>query len=168
MTTPEALQARAKALSLYGLLQHWPEINTQSWVADVISWEETCRAQRSLERRVRTAKIGRFKPLCDFDWTWPTQCDQATIADLMTLDFVRQAHNVVLIGPNGVGKTTLARNIAHHALLAGHTVLFTSAGQLLGELSALDSDSALRRRLRAYAAFDLLCIDLCGVGSYVE
>ena len=139
MTTPEALQARAKALSLYGLLHHWPEISTESWVAELINWEETERARRSLERRVRTAKIGRFKPLCDFDWTWPTQCDQATIADLMTLDFVRQAHNVVLIGPNGVGKTTLARNIAHHALLAGHTVLFTSAGQLLGELSALDS-----------------------------
>lgn len=84
----------------------------------------------------------------------------------MGLDFVRQAHNVVLIGPNGVGKTTLARNIAHQALLAGHTVLFTSAGQMLGELAALDSDSALRRRLRHYGAPDLLCIDEVGYLAY--
>ncbi len=64
----------------------------------------------------------------------------------MALDFLDDAGNVVLVGPNGVGKSTLAQNIAHQALIAGHTVLFTSAGQLLGNLCALDSDSALRRQ----------------------
>ena len=48
----------------------------------------------------------------------------------------------------------------------GHTVLFTSAGQLLGDLAALDSDSALRRRLRHYARPDLLAIDEVGYLSY--
>jgi ATPase subunit of ABC transporter with duplicated ATPase domains len=70
---------------------------------------------------------------------------------LMSLDFLRDATNVILVGPNGVGKSTLARNLDHQALVHGHTVLFTSAGQLLGDLAALDSDSALRRRLRHYA-----------------
>src|SRR5262245_17269477 len=68
--------------------------------------------------------------------------------------------------PMAVGKSTLARNIAHHALIYGHTVLFTSAGQLLGDLAALDSDSTLRRRLRHYAAPDLLLIDEVGYLSY--
>jgi DNA replication protein DnaC len=84
----------------------------------------------------------------------------------MALDFLAEASNVVLIGPNGVGKSTLARNIAHHALIHGHTVLFTSAGQLLGDLAALDSDSALRRRLRHYARPSLLVIDEVGYLSY--
>jgi len=74
--------------------------------------------------------------------------------------------NAVLIGPNGIGKSTIARNVAYQALGAGHTVLFISAGALLGELTALDSASALHRRLRHYAGFDLLCIDEVGYLSY--
>ena len=84
----------------------------------------------------------------------------------MSLDFLKESANVVLIGPNGVGKSTLAKNLAHQALIHGRTVLFTTAGQLLGDLAALDSDSALRRRLRHYAAPDLLAIDEVGYLSY--
>ena len=84
----------------------------------------------------------------------------------MTLDFLKDASNVVLVGPNGVGKTMCACNIGYQAVLAGHTALFTTAGQLLGELAALDSDSALRRKLRHYAAPDVLLIDEVGYLSY--
>ena len=44
----------------------------------------------------------------------------------------------------------------------GQAVLFTTAGQLLGELASLDSDSALRYRLRRYAAPSLLAVDEVG------
>ena len=166
MTTPEPLQARAKALHLHGLLAHWPEAVAAGWVASLLAWEEQERARRSLERRLGRAHLGRFKPLCDFDWTWPKRCDRVLFEALMTLDFLKEATNVVLVGPNGVGKTTLARNLAHHTLIHGHTVLFTTAGQLLGDLAALDSDSALGRRLRYYAAPTLLVIDEVGYLSY--
>ena len=60
----------------------------------------------------------------------------------------------------------MARNLAYQALLHGHTVRFTTAGALLGDLAALDSDSLLRRRLRHYAAPQLLVIDEVGYLSY--
>ena len=123
-------------------------------------------ACRSLERRIQGARVGRFKPLCDFEWDWPTAIDRATFEALMTLEFLKDATNALLIGPNGTGKSTLARNLAYEALIHGHTVLFTSAGQLLGELASLDSDSALRRRLRHYAAPTLLIIDEVDYLSY--
>jgi DNA replication protein DnaC len=71
----------------------------------------------------------------------------------MALDFLNDATNAILVG-NGVGKSTLARNIAHQALIHGHTGLFISAGPLLGDLATLDSDSALRRRLRPPSSGD--------------
>lgn len=164
------LQQRAQALHLNGLLSHWAQATQDEahlkWITHLVDWEEQERSRRSLERRLASARIGRFKSLCDYDWEWPQQCDRQAIQELMTLDFLQDATNVVLAGPNGVGKSMLASNIAHQALIAGHTVLFTSAGQLLGDLAALDSDSTLRRRLRYYASPDLLVIDEVGYLSY--
>lgn len=160
------LQQRAQALKLHGLLAHWSEIATSDWLSPLLDWEENARALRSLERRLNAARIGRFKALADFDWSWPKRCDRGAIEELMTLRFLQETSNVVLVGPNGVGKSMLARNLAHQALSHGHTVLFTTAAQILGELAALDSDSALRRRLRHYAQPDLLIIDEVGYLSY--
>jgi DNA replication protein DnaC len=121
------LQERAKALRLMGLLAHWDGLQGDperlKWTADLLDWEESERSRRSLERRLRSAHIGRFKPLADFDWDWPKHCDRAAVQELMTLSFMAEATNVVLVGPNGVGKSMLACNLGHQALIEGRTVL---------------------------------------------
>lgn len=168
--TMDELREQAVNLRLHGLLAHWPEVMGEPeqarWITQWLTWEAQERSRRSLERRLGDAHIGRFKPLADFDWGWPAQCERPVIEELMTLQFLAEASNVVLVGPNGVGKTMCACNIGYQAVLAGHTALFTTAGQLLSDLAALDSDSALRRRLRHYAAPDLLLIDEVGYLSY--
>ncbi|NRO99547.1 ATP-binding protein [Paraburkholderia sp. NMBU_R16] len=162
----EILLARAKTLRLNGLVEHWAEVDGADWIAPLLQWEEDERAHRSLQRRIRDAKLGHFRSLADFDWQWPKRIDRGAVEELMSLSFLADATNVVFIGPNGVGKSTLAQNVAHQALIAGHTVLFKSASEMLGELASLDSDSALRRRLRYYAAPDVLLIDEVGYLSY--
>ena len=163
---PTDLRTRAAALNLNGLIEHWSDVAAAPWLEPLVAWEEAERARRSQERRLRSARLGRFKPLADFDWSWPTQCDRATIEALGQLDFLHNAGNVVLIGPNGVGKTTLARNLAHQAVRAGHTALFTTAAAMLNDLAAQDGDLALKRRLNRYVRPTLLVIDEIGYLAY--
>lgn len=159
---------RAMALKLHGLVAHWDELPQDElpWVKQLIEWEEVERKQRGLERRLRAAHIGRFKPLADFDWNWPDQCDKSTVSGFMTLDFIQEATNIILVGPNGVGKSMIAQNIAHHAVMQGHSALFINAAQMLGDLAAQDGANALRRRLKHYAHPDVLIIDEVGYLSY--
>ena len=123
------------------------------------------RAQRSLDRRLQCSRIGRFKPMADFDWNWPTTIERDTIGRALTLDFIPEARNLILIGANGLGKTMIAKNIAHAAVLAGYSVLFRTASELLDDLQC-DSPHRLRLKLKAYARPELLCIDECGYLAY--
>lgn len=168
MTTnnSDPLMARANALKLHGMIEHWEEIAETGWISTLIQWEEEARARRGLERRLKSAHLGRFKPLADFDWSWPSQCDQEAVNDLMRLTFLSDATNVIVLGPNGVGKSTIARNIAYQAVLQGHNVIFTTASQMLNELAAQDGDGALKRRLAHFARPQLLVIDEVGYLSY--
>ena len=124
------------------------------------------REQRSLERRIRSAKIGHAKPLDHFDWTWPAKIDRPAIERALSGDLVRSAGNLILVAAQGLGKTLLARNIAHAAVLQGHSALFVEAASMLLDLGAQDSARALERRLRHYARPALLCIDEVGYLSY--
>jgi DNA replication protein DnaC len=160
------LLQRAKALKLNGLVENWGEITDMSWVEQLLNWEEVYRRAKSLDNRLRSARIGKFKALAEFDWAWPKQCDRSAIQQWMQLDFIKDATNPILCGPNGVGKSTIARNIAHQSILKGFTALFTTAAGMLNELAAIDSDSALRRRVKYYTQPTLLIIDEVGYLSY--
>jgi len=125
------------------------------------------RAQRSLERRLRLSGIKRFKPMADFDWSWPAKIEREVIERALTLDFVTEHRNLVLVGRNGLGKTMIAQNICHAAVLRGHSVLFRSAAALLEELHR-QSPEGRRSKLRTYANTGLLCIDEVGYLSFDE
>jgi DNA replication protein DnaC len=165
-TTSSDMQARAQRLGLWGLCARWAELGCAPWVPLLLQAEQEQRLQRSLERRIQGAHLGRFRPLSDFDWTWPKRIDRAQIEELFTLDFLKEAENILLVGPNGVGKTMIAQNLAHHAVLQGRSVLFSNAGALLADLGQRDTAWAREQRLRRYVRPHLLCIDEVGYLSY--
>ncbi len=92
--------------------------------------------------------------------------DQQAIHRFMQLEFLNDASNIILLGNNGVGKSTTAKNLVYHAVMQGHTLLFPSSADMLNGLAALDSDQALRRRIMNYTRPEFLVIDEVGYLSY--
>ena len=160
------LEVRLHKLKLNGLLEHLEDVRDEPWLEQMVQWEEESRHRRSLERRLKRARLGHFKAMADFDWAWPENIDRAHVEDLFRLQWVSSATNVVLIGPNGVGKTMIARNLAHQAILAGHTVKVMTASEMLNSLAEIDSSSMLTRRLRALVRPQILVVDELGYLSY--
>jgi DNA replication protein DnaC len=163
----EKIGLRAVAAQLDDMLAHATQ---QRWsprqlLERMVQMEVEERAHRSLERRLRLSELRRFKPIADFDWTWPTTIERDVVERALTLDFLSEARNLVLVGANGLGKTMIAQNICHAAVLAGHSVLFRTASALLEELHRQTPEGRLRK-LRAYASVALLCVDEVGYLSF--
>jgi DNA replication protein DnaC len=157
-----AVAAQLDDMLAHAATQRWSPRQLLDHLAQI---EGSERAHRSLERRLRAAEIKKFKPMADFEWSWPTRIERDVIERALTLDFLPEARNLVLVGANGLGKTMIAQNICHAAVLAGHSVLFRTASKLLTELHRQTPEGRLRK-LRSYANVGLLCIDEVGYLSF--
>jgi len=162
----ETARSHLRRLGFYGLLAQAETLLNEPWLVRVIEIEDAERARRSLKRRLIHSRLGSFKPIADFDWTWPEQCDRSAIEELFSLGFIEEAANVVFIGNKGLGKTMILKNLTHQAILHGHTARFTLASDMLHDLATQDSTIALARRLRRYTSPRLLSIDEVGYLSY--
>lgn len=169
MTKPprdlDELRQRALKLRLYGLLSRWDELCTQPWVAELIEIETVERRRRSQQYRIDTAKIGDFKPIADFDWKHPTKIDRKQVEGLFDLSFIDNHDNVVIVGPNGVGKTMIAQNLAYEAVTRGHPVRFVASSEMLNDLASVDG-SARKHRLKRYTNPRVVVVDEVGYLRY--
>ena len=152
MATADKLPDTLKRLRLFGLLARIDEVRDKPWLEEVLAIELEEKTRRSLAHRQHLAGIGPFKPVSSFDWKWPRKVDRPLIEELFTLGFIAEGANVVLLGPNGVGKTMLLRNIADRALNAGHHVVVRTASDLLADLiKQLDIEQGRRFSHRTWS-----------------
>lgn len=124
------------------------------------------RARRSVERRLNRSRLGRFKPIADFDWCWPKKLDKDALERVLSMEFLDRQENVVLVANQGLGKTMIAKNLVHQAILAGKSALFITASDLLLDLGKQETGRALERRIKYYCTPHLLVIDELGYLSY--
>ena len=165
-------------LRLLGLVHTATELNDVVATATQKRWspivllehlvqaELDARTRRRVERRLRDARLGRFKPMADWDWDWPKQIHRPTVERVLTLDFLTKRENVILVAAHGLGKTMIAKNLVHQAILAGHAARFLTASDLVLDLTSQETSRALQRRLRAYLRPSVLAIDEIGYLAY--
>lgn len=167
VTVVESLRAlgiRASSESLVAWLAHATKQHCSpvEVCEQLVTMERREREARNLARRVSAATLGEVPASDRFDWNHPRQIDRGLYEELSGLDFVSRGHNVLLRGPSGVGKTTLAKMLGETALRAGKTVRFTTLAGAMADLLRQESLPALERRLHRYTTPSLLIVDEIG------
>jgi DNA replication protein DnaC len=124
--------------------------------------EARYRRERSLQYRLDQAKLPWPWTLESFPFERQPGLDRAQLRSLASLDFVRRADNLVLIGPPGTGKSGIAIALLREACLNGYRARFYNAQDLLDELYASLADRSSAKLLNRLARYDLLLIDELG------
>lgn len=174
-TPSDALHEALRAIGLLGLADELDDFiaratrdrwSVRETLEQLASIESRDRAHRSIQRRLSRSHLGRFKPMADFHWSWPRKLDRDALERVLRMDFLSHPENVVLVANQGLGKTMIAKNLAHQAIVAGRSALFVTASDLLLDLGKQDTGRALERRIRHYCTPHLLVIDELGYLSY--
>lgn len=131
-----------KSLQLYGMATAWAELQTMPHLdtscpkvclAQLIQAEQTDRKLKSLRHQLKAAKFPIHRDLLGINWA-ETPITQATAEKLASAEFMETAHNVILVGGTGTGKTHLATAIGMAAIHQGKRIRFFNAVDLVNQL----------------------------------
>jgi DNA replication protein DnaC len=125
----------------------------------LVEREVSYRENRRLTRLLQVAQLKERAALEDLDFRARRGLDRAQLASLASCDWIRGAHNLLIHGATGCGKTFLACALAHQACRQGLSALYLRAPRLFDELSLCHADGSFRKRLAAIAKVDVLLID---------
>ena len=160
----KSIGIRLSKEALRGLLDdmHKRKLSPAQVCEHLVTAEAKERARRNLDRRSRYAALGSMASIDTFDWTWPKSIDKDLVDKLLTLSFVDDADNVLLRGPPGLGKSTIAKNLGHLALQKGLQVRYSTVAAMLTDIGKQDGLLAMERRMRRYTQPHLLILDELG------
>lgn len=132
------------------------------FLSELLGEELGARGQRALTMRMQLAGLPRGKTLGNFDFAFQPSVDARVVRELATLRFVHEAHNVILLGPPGVGKTHLAAGLAAEAVRGGFSAYFTTAHDLTSTLGRAWREGKLEARMKTYLRPRVLVVDEVG------
>lgn len=171
MSSIEQVTQQCKSLRLHHLsgalesLLSAAESNELSYLhfaETLMNHEIDARSIKRIELNRRKSSITLPKSLDEFDYRHQTTITKRQINDLLDFSFIENRHNLVFIGPPGVGKTHLATGIAQKAIDGGYKVLFSTALALVETLEMAELKGELKKKIGSLCKYDLLVIDELG------
>ena len=161
-----------KQLGLSTFYQHWESMATDAiekgwshteYLKYLSEKEAAVRKQRRIQRHIKEAKLPPGKTLDSFDFKVAPSVKKQTIDALANSTlWVKEAQNLVLFGPSGVGKSHLASAITHRLIEQGIRALFYSATTLVQQLQQAKQNFTLTEKLAKLARIPVLVIDDIG------
>ena len=126
----------------------------------IVDSEWATRKSNSLTRLIRAAGYA-FPDACveDIEYHADRELDKALITRLSTCNYIKEHHNVIILGATGSGKTYLANALGMTACRSFYTVRYTRLPDLLGELAIARAEGRYRNVLKAYKSVSLLILD---------
>lgn len=169
-------QAQLKALQLYGMATAWSELQAEAprqppkpevWLDRLIEAEQADRQARSLRYQIKAARFPIHRDLTQFEWT-ETPLSQAHIEQLATATFMEQAHNLILVGGTGTGKTHLATALGISAIHQGKRVRFFNTVDLVNQLQREKQLGKAGNLAKQMVQVDALILDELGYLPFPE
>ncbi len=168
----DALSTALRQLRLSGMVQSL-EVRLQEAAGHGLSHREFLelivqdelhvRSDRQLERRLQAAAFRERKSLEEFDWSFNPTIPKKRIYDLATCRFIREARDVLWLGPPGVGKSFLVQALGYQAVRAGFAVLYRSIFDVVRDFLHDEALGGEDKVLARYLKPDLLIVDDMGM-----
>ncbi|MCK4784398.1 MAG: IS21-like element helper ATPase IstB [Desulfobacteraceae bacterium] len=128
------------------------------------SWKE----DRRMKRLVKNAKLKINACIEDIDYKSPRGIDKSVILRLASCDWIKNAQNIIIIGPTGAGKTYLACALANRTCRSGYSSFYTRAPRLFQELTIARADGTYPKLMNKLAKTKVMVIDDLGLAPMTD
>ena len=152
-------QEHHQSLAKEAVEKNWTQLD---FLSHLVEGEALRRKDRGTQRRLQAARFPVVKTLEQFNWTWLKKINRPHVQNLFRLTFLKDKANVIFMGGAGLGKTHLATALAYEACLTGHTVLYTTAIDIVNTLAAAQSTHRLKVELKKYTNPSVVMVDELG------
>ena len=156
---------------LYAELQERAEVEEMShrdYLALLVAEEVAHRAETRIQRATRKANFPFLRTIEEFDFKFQTSVRLSLLGSCLGPELVSEGRCLILGGASGRGKTHLAVSIAYRAIQNGYDAYFTTAAELIEELSGAAREGRLREALTPYVQPHVLVIDEVGYLTYCD